>query len=81
MIKRYELRVSPCIVPLCIGIPFVWPKYTPINIGLECEYMLPTSMTASFEYPRFEMHNIHNIRMSLMDPHKFMVMGLGHIMV
>ena len=52
MINIYGLKVSPCIVPLCIGISFVWPKYSPVNIELECEYMLPTIMTVSSKYPR-----------------------------
>ena len=32
MIKSYGLRVSPCIIPLCIGISFVWPKYSLVHI-------------------------------------------------
>ena len=35
--KRYRLSVSPCIVPLCIGIGFVFPKCSPINMVLELE--------------------------------------------
>ena len=58
MIKMYGLRVSPCIVPLCIGISFVLPKYSPVNMVLECEYMLPISLIASSGYPKsFMMAN------------------------
>ena len=35
--NRYGLSVSPCIVPLCIGIGFVFPKCSPVNMVLECE--------------------------------------------
>jgi hypothetical protein len=35
--KRYGLSVSPCIVPLCIGIGFVFPKCSPVNMVLEFE--------------------------------------------
>ena len=37
IIKRYGLRVSPCIVPRCIGIFCVLPKCSPINMVFECE--------------------------------------------
>ena len=30
--KRYGLSVSPCIVPLCIGMGFVLPKCSPVNM-------------------------------------------------
>ena len=49
--KRYGLSVSPCIVPLCIGIGFVFPKCSPMNMVLELAYMLPTKVTASSGYP------------------------------
>ena len=35
--KRYRLSVSLCIVPLCIGIGFVFPKCSPVNMVLEFE--------------------------------------------
>ena len=35
--KRYGLSVSPCIVSLCIGIGFVFPKCSPVNMVLEFE--------------------------------------------
>ena len=35
--KRYGLSVSPCIVPLCICIGFVFPKCSPMNMVLEFE--------------------------------------------
>ena len=35
--KRYGLRVSPCIVPLYIGMGFVFLKCFPVNIVLEFE--------------------------------------------
>ena len=47
MIKRYGLKVSPCIVFLCIGIDCVLSKCSPINVILDCEYILPTNATAS----------------------------------
>ena len=52
MIKTNGLRVSPCIMPLCINISFVWPKYSPVYMVLECEYMLPTNLIASSRYPK-----------------------------
>ena len=52
MIKRYGLRVSHCIVPLYIGISFVWPKYYPVNMLLECEYMVSNSLIVSLRYPK-----------------------------
>ena len=33
--KRYGLSVSPCMVPLCMGIGFVLPKCSPVNMVLE----------------------------------------------
>ena len=30
MINRYGLSVSPCMVPLCMGIGCVLPKYSPM---------------------------------------------------
>ena len=35
--KRYGLSVSPCIVPLCMGMGFVLPKCSPVNMVLELE--------------------------------------------
>ena len=46
----YGLRVFPCIIPLCIGISFVLPKYSPKKVVLECEYMLPITWTAFIGY-------------------------------
>ena len=45
--KRYGLSVSLCMVPLYIGIGIVFPKCSPVNIVLECEYIFPISVTAS----------------------------------
>ena len=42
----------PCIVPLCIGIGFVFPKCSPMKMVLELEYILPTEVTTSSRYPR-----------------------------
>ena len=56
--KRYGLSVSPCMVPLCMGIGFVLPKYYPKKIVLECKYMLPIIWIASSGYPKsFMMAN------------------------
>ena len=44
--------MSPYIVPFCIGIFCVFPKCSPINMVLECEYILPVRVTASSGYPR-----------------------------
>ena len=52
MIKMHGLNVFPCIVPLCIGIYFVWLKSSPMNMVLECEYMLPTNLTTYSGYPK-----------------------------
>ena len=35
--KRHGLSVSPCIVPFCIGIGFVFSKCSPVNIVLDFE--------------------------------------------
>ena len=35
--KRYGLSISPYIVSLCIGISFVFPKCSPVNMVLEFE--------------------------------------------
>ena len=35
--KMYGLSVLPCIVPFCIGMRFVFPKCSPVNIVLEFE--------------------------------------------
>ena len=37
IIKMYGLNVSPCIVPLCVGIGCVLSKCSPINMVLDCE--------------------------------------------
>ena len=50
--KRYGLRVSPCMVPLCIGIGLVLPKCSPIGMVFEWEYIFPISIIASSGYPR-----------------------------
>ena len=50
--KRYRLSVSPCIVPLCIGMGLVLPKCSPVNIVLEFEYMFSIRDTASSGYPK-----------------------------
>jgi hypothetical protein len=44
--------VSPWIVPCCIGIGAILPKYPLENIVVEKEYMLPPNCTASNGYPR-----------------------------
>ena len=56
--KRYGPSVSPCIVPLCIGMGFVLPKCSPMNMVLEFEYMFPIRVIASSGYPKsFVMAN------------------------
>ena len=48
MKNKYGLNVSPWIVvPLCIGIDFVFPKCSPVNIVVDCEYILPAKDTTS----------------------------------
>ena len=37
IINRYGLSVSPCMVPLCIGIGCVLPKYSPMYVVVDCE--------------------------------------------
>ena len=37
IIKKYGLNVSPCMVPLCMGIGCVLPKYSPMNVVVDCE--------------------------------------------
>ena len=37
IMNKYGLKVSPWIVPLCIGIFFVWQKCSAVNIVFECE--------------------------------------------
>ena len=53
MRKRYGLSVSPWMVPLCIGLGFVLPKWFPVYIVVDCEYMFLIKATASTGYPRF----------------------------
>ena len=36
MRKKYGFNVSPWMVPLCIGIGFVCPKCSPVNIVVDC---------------------------------------------
>ena len=36
MIKIYGLNVSPCIVPLYVGIGCVLPKCSPVNVVVDC---------------------------------------------
>ena len=50
--RMYGLSVSPCIVPLCIGMSFVFLKCSPVNMVLEFEYMFPIRDTTSFGYPK-----------------------------
>lgn len=50
--NRYGLSMSPCIVPLCMGVGFGFLKCSPINMVLEYEYILPSRVTASFGYLR-----------------------------
>ena len=52
IINRYGLRVSPCIVPLWMGIGRVLPKCSPENIIEDCEYIFPIKFMASVGYPR-----------------------------
>ena len=52
MRNKYGLNVSPWMVPLCIGIGFVLPKWSPVNIVVDCEYIFPMRATASVGYPR-----------------------------
>jgi len=52
MKNRYGLNVSPWMGPLCIGIGSIFPKCSPVNIVLDCEYIFPTKVTASTGYPR-----------------------------
>ena len=47
MINRYELSVSPCMVPLCMWIGLVLSKYDPKNIVDELKYMFPIRLIAS----------------------------------
>ena len=42
MMNKYGLRVSPCIVPLRMGMSCVLPKCSPMNVVVDCEYMFPT---------------------------------------
>ena len=37
IIKRYGLSVTPCIVPLCMGIGCVLSKYSLTNVVVDCE--------------------------------------------
>ena len=61
--------VLPYILPLCIGIFCIFPKYSPVNMVLECEYILQVKVTASSGYPRsFMMAN--NLVWSI-DPRHF----------
>jgi hypothetical protein len=52
MINRYGLRVSPCIVPLWIGIGEIFPKCSPVNIVEDCEYIFLMRFMESTGYPR-----------------------------
>ena len=52
MMKRYGLRISSYIVPLCMGIYDVFPKYSLVIMVLECEYMLPINDIASSRYSK-----------------------------
>jgi hypothetical protein len=37
IIKRYGLNVSPCMVPLCMGIGCVLPKSSQVHVVVDCE--------------------------------------------
>ena len=52
MMNKYGLRVSPCIVPLWMGMGCVLPKCSPMNVVADCDYMFPNRFMASFGYPR-----------------------------
>ena len=52
IMNRYGLRVSPCIIPLWMGIGCVLPKCSPIYMVVDCEYMFPIRFMASCGYPR-----------------------------
>jgi hypothetical protein len=51
-INKYGLSVSPCIVPLCTCIGFVFSNYSPIYIVVELLYIFPIISIASSGYPR-----------------------------
>ena len=50
--NKYGLRVSPCIVPLWMGMGKVLPKYSPRYIVDDCEYIFPIRLVALVGYPR-----------------------------
>ena len=52
MMNKYGLRVSPCIVPLRMGMGCVLLKCSPMNVVVDCEYMFPIRCMALFGYPR-----------------------------
>ena len=52
MINRYGLRISPCIVPLWMGIGKVFPKCSPVNMVEDYEYMFPMRFMESLGYPK-----------------------------
>ena len=52
MINRYGLRVSPCIVPLWMGIGRVLLMCSPVKIVEDCEYIFPMRCMESVGYPR-----------------------------
>jgi hypothetical protein len=53
--NKYGLRVLPYMVPLWMAIGFVFPKYGPVNVVYDSEYMQPISAMASFGKPRSNM--------------------------
>lgn len=52
IMNRYGLSVSPWMVPLWIGIGFVVPKFSLVNIVDEFTQMFPINVTASTRYLR-----------------------------
>ena len=50
--NKYGLRVSLWMVHVCIGIDFVFPKCSPMNIVVDWEYIFLTRITASVGYFR-----------------------------
>jgi hypothetical protein len=40
------------MVPLCMGMGCVWPKYGPVMIVCDCEYMDPINLMASLGNPK-----------------------------
>ena len=53
MINKYGLKVSSCIVHLWMGIGRGFPKYSPVNMVEDCEYMFPMRFMESLGYPKY----------------------------